>query len=143
MTKQRVNVPASSLHQQHRTAALDFARDFAVQMRGHARDTAWKDFAAFGDEFFQEIGIFVINSLNGNIDSPTRHGAIRPAEGGTAFGGFRTLSFRFAVQCVPSQERIVFLFLKPIRCARAFLVPGGHVARKQAYPKPSPPCIPV
>jgi hypothetical protein len=60
-----------------------------MQMRGHAGDTAWKNFAALRDEFFQEIGILVIDSLNGNVDSPARHGAIGAPKGGTAFGGFR------------------------------------------------------
>ena len=78
------------LHQQHGAAALDFACDFAMQMRRHSGDAAGKDFAALRHKFFQEIGIFVINSLNGDVDSPARHGAICPAKGGTAFGGFRT-----------------------------------------------------
>jgi len=78
------------LHQQHRAAALDLACDFAMQMRRHTGDAAWKNFAALCDEFLQEIGIFVIDCLNRNIDSATRHGAIRAAKGGTAFGSFRT-----------------------------------------------------
>src|SRR5438445_1522392 len=61
-----------------------------MQMRGHAGDAARKNLAALGDEFFQEIRIFIIDSLNGNVDSPTRHGAIRAAKSGTAFGCFRT-----------------------------------------------------
>ncbi len=121
MTKQRVNVPASSLHQQHRPAALDFARDFAVQMRGHAGDAAWKDFAAFGDEFFKEIGIFVINSLNGNIDPPTRHGAIRPAEGGTAFGCFRTHHFVSRCSVCRLRNGLYFFFSSRLGVRGLFL----------------------
>jgi hypothetical protein len=61
-----------------------------MQMRWHTSDTAWKNFAALCDEFLQEIWVFVIDSLKGNVDSPARHGAIGPAEGRTAFGSFRT-----------------------------------------------------
>jgi hypothetical protein len=68
-----------------------------MKVRGHAGDAARKNFAAFCDEFFQEIGIFVIDSLNGDIDSPTRHGAIRPAKGGAAFGGFG--AYHFVSRC--------------------------------------------
>jgi hypothetical protein len=82
-----------SLHQQRRAAALDLTRDPAMQMRGHAGDAAGKDLAALRDEFFQEIGVFVIDSLNGNVDSPARHGAIGAAKGGTAFSSFRTHHF--------------------------------------------------
>ena len=85
------------LHQQHRAAALDLACDFAMQMRWHTGDAAWKNFAALCDEFLQEIGIFVIDSLNGNVDSPARHGAIGPAEGGTALGSFR--SYHLVSRC--------------------------------------------
>jgi hypothetical protein len=31
----------------------------------------------------------------------------------------------------PSQERIVFFLFQPIRRARAFLIAGGHVARRR------------
>ena len=62
-------------HHEHRSAPLDFARDPAMQMRRHAGDAAWKNLAAFCNEFFQEIWIFVIDCLNRNIDSATRHGA--------------------------------------------------------------------
>ena len=36
------------LHQQHRPAAFDLARDLAVQVRGHAGNAAGKNLAAFG-----------------------------------------------------------------------------------------------
>src|SRR2546430_12136870 len=44
------------------------------------------------------------------------------------FGCIKSL-LCFAVQCVPPQKGIVFLFLEPIRCPRTFFVPRGHVAR--------------
>jgi hypothetical protein len=68
-----------------------------MQVRRHAGDPAWKNFAALCDEFFQEIGIFVIDCLNGNVDSPTWHGAIGPAKGGTALGSFR--SYHLVSRC--------------------------------------------
>src|SRR5438132_8341378 len=37
--------------------------------------------------------------------------------------------FGFAMKRVLSQKRIVFLFLEPVRRARAFFVPRGHVTR--------------
>src|ERR1700693_4071801 len=39
--------------------------------------------------------------------------------------------FGFAVKRVLSQEWIVFLFLEPVRRARTFLVPLGHVTRNR------------
>ena len=77
-------------HQQHGAAALDFARDLAMHVRRHSGDAAGKNFAALGDEFLQEIGIFVIDRLGRDVDSAARHGAIGAAKSGTAFGGFRT-----------------------------------------------------
>src|SRR5437016_9981623 len=37
--------------------------------------------------------------------------------------------FGFAVKRVLAQKWVVFLFLEPVRCARTFLVPRGHVTR--------------
>jgi len=74
-----------------------------MQMRGHAGDAARENFAALGDEFFQEIGILVIDRLDGDVDPAARHGAVRTTKCGTAFGGLgshREL-FRFAVQRMP------------------------------------------
>jgi len=68
-----------------------------MQVSRHASDAAWKNFAALCDEFFQEIGIFVIDSLYGNVDSQARHGAIGPAKGGTAFRSFR--SYHLVSRC--------------------------------------------
>jgi len=75
-------------HQQHRAAALDLARDFAVHVSRHASHSTGKDFAAFADEFFQEIGVLVIDCFDGDIDPASRHGAIGATECGAAFGRF-------------------------------------------------------
>src|SRR5207253_11017584 len=90
-----------------------------------------QNFAALGDEFSQEIGIFIIDRFEGDVDTAARHGAIGAAERGTAFGGFRLhlkLS-RLAVERVPLQKRIVFFLFQTIGPARAFFVPRGRVAR--------------
>ena len=79
---------ATLFHQKHRTAAFDLTGDSPVKMGRHAGNAAGKNFAALGDEFFQEIGIFVVDRLDGDVDSAARHGAIGAAESGAAFGGF-------------------------------------------------------
>ena len=78
-----------SLHQQHGTAALDFAGDFAVEMGRHAGDATGKNFAALGHEFFQQIGVLVIDRFNRDVDPAPRHGAVGTAESRSAFGSFR------------------------------------------------------
>ena len=122
-----------SFHQEHRATALDFASDFTMEVRRHTGDAAGKNFAALGHEFFQEIGIFVIDRFNRDVDPAPGHGAIGTAKCGTAFGGlglhWKLLSF--AMKRVLSQKRIVFLFLEPVRRARTFFVARGHVARRR------------
>src|ERR1700730_11823383 len=67
-------------------------------MRRHAGDATGKNLATLGDEFFQEIGIFVIDCFDGDVDPAPRHGPIRPAKSGTSFGSLRLhrviISFR-------------------------------------------------
>jgi len=102
-----------------------------MEVRRHTGDAAGKNFAALGHEFFQEIGIFVIDRFNRDVDPAPGHGAIGTAKCGTAFGGlglhWKLLSF--AMKRVLSQKRIVFLFLEPVRRTRAFFVPHSHVTR--------------
>src|SRR5213083_112562 len=92
-----------------------------------------KNFATFSDEFFQEIGILVIDCFESNIDPAPRHWTIGATERGTAFWRFwlhqRLLGL--AVQRVSPQKRIVFLFLEPIWRARALFISRGHVARRR------------
>jgi hypothetical protein len=82
-----VNRAIALFHQQHRSAAFDFAGDFAVEMGRHPSDAAGKNFAALGHEFFQEIGIFVIDRFDRDVDPAPGHGAVSAAKCGTAFGG--------------------------------------------------------
>ena len=58
-----------------------------MEVRRHAGDPAGKNLAALGHEFFQEIGIFVIDRLDRDVDPAPGHGAIGAAKSGTAFGG--------------------------------------------------------
>src|SRR6267378_793150 len=120
-----------SLHQQHGTAAFDLAGDFAVEVRRHPGDAAGKNLAALGHKLLQEIGIFVIDRFDRDVDPAPGHGAIGAAKCGTAFGGLglhREL-FGFAMKRVLPQKRIVFLFLEPVRRAWTFLVPKRHITR--------------
>ena len=57
-------------------------------MGRHAGDAAGENFAALGHEFFQEVGIFVIDRFDRNIDPAPGHGPVGAAKCGTAFGGF-------------------------------------------------------
>jgi hypothetical protein len=59
-----------------------------MQMRRHAGNAARVDLAALGDIFFQHIRIFVIDRFNRDVDSPSRHGAIRPSKCGTTLWSF-------------------------------------------------------
>ena len=56
-------------------------------MGRHAGDAAGKNFAALGHEFFQEIGIFVIDRFDRDVDPAAWHRAVGATESGTAFGG--------------------------------------------------------
>ena len=58
-----------------------------MEMGRHSGDAAGKNFAALGHEFFQEIGILVIDRFDRDVDPAPGHGAIGAAESGTAFGG--------------------------------------------------------
>lgn len=104
-----------------------------MQMRRHAGDAARENLAAFSDKFFQHIRIFIIDRFDGDVDSSSRHGAIRPAKCGTTLGSFGLHSslLRFPMESMPLEKRIVFLFLEPIGRAGAFLVSRGHVTRRR------------
>ena len=123
--------PNLSLHQQHRSAALDLARDFAVHVCWHACHAARKNLAAFSDKFFQEIRIFVIDRFERNINPTPWHWSIGATERGTAFWRFwlHWWLLGFAVQRVSPQKRIVFLFLQAVRRARTFFISCRHVTR--------------
>src|ERR1700736_5156276 len=102
-------------------------------MRRHSGDAAGKNLAALGHEFFQEIGIFVIDRFDRDVDPAPGHGAIGAAKCRTAFGGLGLHQelLGLAMKGVLSQMRVVFLFLESVRRARTFLVPRGRVTRNR------------
>jgi hypothetical protein len=104
-----------------------------MQVRRHAGDATWKNFAAFGHELFQEIGIFVINRFNRDVDAAARHGAIGATKSGTTFGGFglHEKLFRLPMERVLSQKGIVFFLFQSIGRARAFFVSLSRVTRNR------------
>src|SRR4029077_14888362 len=79
--------PSKLLHQQGRAAALDFARYPAVKMGRHTGDAPRENLAALAHEFFQKIGVLVIDRLDGDVDASPRHGAIGSARSRTAYSG--------------------------------------------------------
>src|SRR5215471_17210194 len=59
-----------------------------MEMGRHTGDAAGKNLAALGHEFLQEIGIFVIDRFDRDVDPAPGHRAVGAAKCGTAFGGF-------------------------------------------------------
>src|SRR6266540_1022792 len=103
MTERVVRV---SLHQQHRAAALNLAGDFPMHVCRHPGYATWKNFATFSDEFFEEIGILVIDCFEGNIDPAPRHWTIGATERGTAFWRFwlhQTVTWSRGATCVAAE----------------------------------------
>ena len=135
---------ATLLHQQHRTAAFDFARDFPVHVRRHACDSPRQNFAALGHELFQQIGILVIDCFRRDIDAAPRHGAIGASKSGAAFGGLwlheisesRDEAYAF------SKTDCIFSFPTGSGCAGSSYFASTYNA-KPACPKPLPQCIPM
>ena len=123
---------ATLLHQQHRTAAFDFARDLPVHVRRHACDSPRQNFPALGHELFQQIGILVIDCFRRDIDAAARHGAIGASESGAAFGGLwlHEISESRGEAYAFSKTDCIFLF-QPVRGARALLVSRRHVTRNR------------
>src|SRR5215472_3776831 len=90
----------------------------------HSGDSAWKDLAAFGYKFFEQIRIFVIECFCRYVNPAARHDSIRTAKIGPAFGVFRfhLVLLNFAVQGMTTQEWIVFLLLQAARRIRTFFI---------------------
>ena len=109
-------------HQQHRPAALDFARDLSMHMRRHPGHSARKNLAAFSHELLQEIGVLVIDRFSCDIDAASWHRAIGAAKCGTAFGSLRLhsiISFRDEA-CAASETDCIFSFPAGWACADFF-----------------------
>lgn len=122
-----------SLHQQHRTAALDLARYFPVHVCWHTGNSTRKNFAALGNKFLQKIRVLIINRLHGDIDPPARHGSIGASKCRTAFWSFRLHVdlLGLPVQCSPPQKWVVFFLLQTIRRSWALFIARRHVTRRR------------
>ena len=128
---------ATLLHQQHRTAAFDFARDLPVHVRRHACDSPRQNFPALGHELFQQIGIFVIDCYRRDIDAAARHGAIGASKGGAAFGGLwlHEISESRAEAYAFSKTDCIFSFPTGSGCAGSSYFASTYNA-KPVCPKP-------
>jgi hypothetical protein len=134
---------ATLLHQQHRTAAFDLARDLSVHVRRHARDSPRQNFPALGHELFQQIGILVIDCFRRDIDAAARHGAIGASKGGAAFGGLwlHQISGSRGEAYAFSKTDCIFSFPTDWGCA-GFSCFASTCTAKPACLGPSPQCIP-
>jgi hypothetical protein len=131
-------------HQQHRPAALDFARDLSMHMRRHTGHAARKNFAAFSHELLQKIGVLIINRFGCDIDATPWHRAIGTAKCGTAFGSLRLhsiISFRDEA-CAASGTDCIFSFRADWACADFSYSAKSYSAKPERQPL-SPRCIPV
>jgi hypothetical protein len=99
-------------------------------MRRHSSHAAGQDLSAFSDKLFQQIWIFVVDSLGGNVNPPARHDSVGPSEIGSAFGvfGFHYL-FHLPMKSAALQERIVFFLLQSTWSVEALFVTRGDVTR--------------
>lgn len=76
------------LHQEHRTRALDFAGDLAVDMSWHAGYAARNDLPGFRHKAFEEIRVFVIDRFHRKVDSAAGHRAVSAPKVGSALRCF-------------------------------------------------------
>jgi len=72
--------------EQHVTGTLDFLGEFAMHLGSHACDAAGQDTALFGQEFFEQFGVFEVDGFAIDIDTALRQGAQRAATGPHGFG---------------------------------------------------------
>src|SRR5215467_4572376 len=135
--------PRHLLHQQHGTAAFDFARDLPVHVRRHASDTTRQDFPALGHKFFQQIRILVIDRFRRDIDSTSRHATIGAPESRAAFGGLwlHQISGSPDGGYVFSETDCIFSFPTGLVCAGSSCS-GSTGSARAVYPALSPRCIP-
>lgn len=74
-------------HQVDRTGLLDRVVDLAVQFRGNASYTAWKDFSSLGSKFAENFGIERSDLLDRDILPTAGHLAVRLTEINAALDG--------------------------------------------------------
>lgn len=127
-------------HQENSAGALDLTGDFAVKVSCQSSETARKNLATLGSEFLEEVRILEVNSIDGDVETTTRHHAVGAAEIGAALWclgnthgsiSLRVLRnglFGLAVEGVSAKIRVVLLLLKTAWGIEAFLVAGRCVA---------------
>jgi hypothetical protein len=116
------------LHEENRPSSLDFASYFPMQMRRHASDAPWQNFAAFSHEFFEQVWILVVDGFSGNIDASTRHDPVGPSEIRSAFGVLRFhYLLHLPMKGSSPEKRVVLFLLQATRCIEAFFVARAHV----------------
>jgi hypothetical protein len=103
-----------------------------MEMRRHSSHAARQDLSAFSDKFLEQIWIFVVDGLGGNIDPPARHNSIGPSEVGSAFGGFGFhYLFHLPMKGTAFQERIVFFLFQSTWRVEALFVTRGDITRSR------------
>lgn len=117
-------------HQEHGAGTFDLAGDLAMESGRHSRDATWENLTAFGHETLEQIGIFVVDRLDVDIDSAARHRAVGAAEVGAALWSFglHGVLFDFAVKRVSVEIGVVFFLFETGRSARAFFIARCDVA---------------
>ena len=51
-----------------------------MEMGWHPGDPTWENLATFSHELLQKIRVLIIDRFNGDVDAPTRHGAVGAAK---------------------------------------------------------------
>ena len=101
-----------------------------MKMGRHPGHSSRQDFAAFGDEFLEQVRVFVIDGFCGNIDATARHDPVGSSEIRSAFGIFRFhYLLHLPMKGASAKKRIVLFLLQAAGCIKAFFVTCGHVTR--------------
>jgi len=102
-------------------------------MGRHACNPARDDFACFGDEALQEIGVFVVDGFDCEVDAATWHRAVGAPEVRSALRCFwlHGLLLGFPVKGMPLKVRVVFFLLDTPGSLGALFVAFAHVARNR------------
>ena len=101
-----------------------------MEMSRHTSDPSWQDLATFGNKFFKQVRILIIDGFSGDIDATARHDPVGPSKIGSAFSGLRFHELlHLPMKGMSAKEGIIFLLLKPAGGIEALLIAGRHVTR--------------
>ncbi len=111
-----------------------------MKVGGQPCEATRKNFSALGGKFLEEIGIFEVDGLGGDIKSTARHAAVGSAEIGAALrclgyahgvlGSKNSVKlFGFAMECVAAKIGIILPLFEATRSIQALLVAGRRIAR--------------